>query len=44
MLKATYISYAMQNNTPEIKSVAKYLTVSNINDGVGKAILTELSQ
>ena len=32
-------SYAMENAIPEIKEIAKYITASNDEDGVGKAIL-----
>ena len=31
-------SFAMENAIPEIKKIAKYITDSNENDGVAKAI------
>lgn len=38
MLEAASVSFAMGNATPEIKKVARYLTDTNINHGVGQAI------
>ena len=35
-------SYAMENAIPEIKEIAKYVTDSNNNDGVAKAIYKAL--
>ena len=35
-------SYAMENAIPEIKEIAKYVTDSNNNDGVAKAIYKSL--
>lgn len=35
-------SYAMENAIPEIKNIAKYITDSNNNDGVAKAIYKSL--
>lgn len=35
-------SYAMENAIPEIKDIAKYITDSNNNDGVAKAIYKSL--
>ena len=35
-------SYAMENAIPEIKEIAKYITDSNNNDGVAKAIYESL--
>ena len=35
-------SYAMENAIPEIKEIAKYITDSNNNDGVAKAIYKSL--
>ncbi|NRY60109.1 Cof-type HAD-IIB family hydrolase [Clostridium beijerinckii] len=36
-------SFAMENSAPEIKKVAKYMTDTNDNDGVAKAIYIALS-
>lgn len=44
MLKVAGVSYAMENGTDEVKHVANHLADTNINDGVGKAILTELNK
>lgn len=44
MLKVAGVSYAMENGSDEVKRIANHLAESNINDGVGKAILTELSR
>ena len=38
MLKKAGISVAMENSVPEAKAVAKYITDTNNNDGVAKAI------
>ncbi|MGK4059210.1 Cof-type HAD-IIB family hydrolase [Loigolactobacillus coryniformis] len=38
MLEAASVSFAMGNATEEIKEVARYLTDTNVNHGVGKAI------
>ena len=35
-------SYAMENAIPEIKEIAKYITDTNNNDGVAKAIYKSL--
>ena len=37
-------SFAMDNAVPEIKSISKYITDSNINDGVAKAIYRILDE
>lgn len=37
-------SVAMGNAIPEIKKIAKYITDTNVNDGVAKAIYTVLEQ
>lgn len=42
MLKIADTSYAMENAHTEIKKIANHLTVSNNEDGVGKAILEQL--
>ncbi|WP_412988588.1 Cof-type HAD-IIB family hydrolase [Pediococcus siamensis] len=42
MLKVADTSYAMGNAIPEIKQLANHLTVSNNENGVGKAILEQL--
>ncbi|GAB5052411.1 Cof-type HAD-IIB family hydrolase [Pediococcus ethanolidurans] len=42
MLKIADTSYAMGNAIPEIKQLANHLTVSNNENGVGKAILEQL--
>lgn len=44
MLKVAGISYAMQNGTDEVKQIANHLADSNVNNGVGKAILEQLAQ
>ena len=38
MFKEFTNSVAMENAIPEIKEAAKYITASNIESGVGKAI------
>lgn len=38
MLERVGYSVAMDNAAPEVKTVAKYVTDSNENSGVGKAI------
>ncbi|PIO83860.1 HAD family hydrolase [Loigolactobacillus backii] len=38
MLEAAGVSFAMGNATEKIKQVARYLTDTNVKDGVGKAI------
>lgn len=38
MLQTAHISFAMGNATPEIKQCARYLTDTNVNHGVAKAI------
>lgn len=42
MLKVADTSYAMGNAVPAIKQIANHLTVSNNENGVGKAILEQL--
>ncbi|GAB5054884.1 MULTISPECIES: Cof-type HAD-IIB family hydrolase [Pediococcus] len=42
MLRIADTSYAMGNAIPEIKKLANHLTVSNNENGVGKAILEQL--
>lgn len=44
MLKVAGVSYAMENGTDEVKRIANHLAESNTNDGVGRAILTELNR
>ncbi|CAJ1226122.1 Cof-type HAD-IIB family hydrolase [Lactiplantibacillus xiangfangensis] len=44
MLKVAGISYAMGNGTNEVKQLASRVTDTNVNDGVGKAILEVLAQ
>ncbi|RRK11438.1 HAD family phosphatase [Lactiplantibacillus garii] len=44
MLKVAGISYAMGNGTTEVKQLANRVTDTNVNDGVGKAILEVLAQ
>ena len=44
MLKLAGTSYAMGNATTEVKQLASHLTDTNVNDGVGKAILEVLAE
>ena len=44
MLKVAGVSYAMANGTDEVKAITNHLAESNVDDGVGKAILTELNR
>ncbi|MFD1419537.1 Cof-type HAD-IIB family hydrolase [Lactiplantibacillus songbeiensis] len=44
MLKLAGTSYAMGNASVEVKQLANHLTDTNVNDGVGKAILEVLAQ
>lgn len=44
MLKRVGYPVAMDNATPEVKTVAKYVTDSNENSGVGKAIMKFLKE
>lgn len=44
MLKVAGISYAMQNGSAEVKHLARYIAAPNDQDGVGKAIETELAK
>ena len=44
MLKLAGTSYAMGNATAEVKQLASHLTDTNVNDGVGKAILEVLAE
>ena len=44
MLRVAGVSYAMGNAIPEIKRLANHLTVTNNEDGVGKAILEQLAE
>ncbi|MFB9768400.1 Cof-type HAD-IIB family hydrolase [Lactiplantibacillus modestisalitolerans] len=44
MLKLAGVSYAMGNATTEVKQLAQRNTDTNVNDGVGKAILEVLAQ
>ncbi|AVK62001.1 Cof-type HAD-IIB family hydrolase [Lactobacillus sp. CBA3605] len=44
MLKLAGTSYAMGNATTEVKQLANHVTDTNVNDGVGKAILAVLAQ
>ena len=37
------VSFAMENAMPEIKEIAKYITDTNDNDGVAKAIYKALN-
>ena len=39
MLERVGYPVAMDNAAPEVKAVAKYITDSNENSGVGKAIM-----
>jgi len=44
MLKLAGTSYAMGNASVEVKQLANHLADTNVNDGVGKAILEVLAQ
>lgn len=44
MLELAGTSYAMGNASVEVKHLAKYVTDTNVNDGVGKAILEVLAK
>ena len=44
MLRVAGVSYAMGNAIPEIRRLANHLTVTNNEDGVGKAILEQLAE
>ncbi|MFD1317535.1 Cof-type HAD-IIB family hydrolase [Loigolactobacillus zhaoyuanensis] len=44
MLQAASVSFAMGNATEEIKQVARYLTATNVNHGVGQAIQRAISE
>ncbi|MFC6169726.1 Cof-type HAD-IIB family hydrolase [Loigolactobacillus jiayinensis] len=44
MLQAASVSFAMGNATEEIKQIARYLTDTNVNHGVGKAIERALNE
>ncbi len=44
MLELAGVSYAMGNASPEVKQLARYITDTNVNDGVGKAILEVLAK
>ncbi|ETY75149.1 Cof-type HAD-IIB family hydrolase [Lactiplantibacillus fabifermentans] len=44
MLELAGTSYAMGNATTEVKQLASHITDTNVNDGVGKAILEVLAQ
>lgn len=44
MLKIAGVSFAMGNAEEEVKKVAKYETDTNMNHGVGKAILRAISE
>ena len=44
MLKVAGVSYAMAKGIDEVKAIANHLAESNVDDGVGKAILTELNR
>ena len=44
MLERVGYSVAMDNAAPEVKTVAKYVTDSNENSGVGKAIMKFLKE
>lgn len=44
MLKVGGVSFAMGNAEPGVKAVAKYVTDTNIEDGVGKAILRAINE
>lgn len=44
MLRVAGVSYAMGNAIPKIKRLANHLTVTNNEDGVGKAILEQLAE
>jgi len=44
MLKHAHYSYAMKNGTDEVKKAAKYVTVSNNDEGVLEAIEALLSE
>ncbi|MFC6294488.1 Cof-type HAD-IIB family hydrolase [Lactiplantibacillus daoliensis] len=43
MLKLAGTSYAMGNGSTEVKQLANHITDTNVNDGVGKAILEVLA-
>lgn len=44
MLEMVGVSFAMGNAEPEVKATAKYLAETNVNDGVGKAILRAIEE
>lgn len=44
MLKLAGTSYAMGNASTEVKQLATHITDTNVNDGVGKAILAVLAE
>ncbi|MGY3749930.1 Cof-type HAD-IIB family hydrolase [Vagococcus acidifermentans] len=44
MLKIAGVSFAMANAEPEVKQIAKYETDTNLNDGVGRAILRAIEE
>lgn len=44
MLEVAGISYAMENGSPEVKRVAKRLAKTNVENGVGLAILDVLAE
>ena len=44
MLKVAGVSYAMGNAIPAIKQMAKYVTVTNNENGVAKAILEQIDK
>jgi hydroxymethylpyrimidine pyrophosphatase-like HAD family hydrolase len=44
MLQLAGVSFAMGNGELEVKEVAKYLTDTNIEAGVGKAIVRAIDE
>ncbi|MFC0234069.1 Cof-type HAD-IIB family hydrolase [Vagococcus entomophilus] len=44
MLQIAGVSFAMANAEPEVKEQAKYLTQTNIENGVGKAIIRAIEE
>ena len=44
MLRVAGVSFAMGNAEPEIKEIAKYVTSTNIENGVGEAIMRAINE
>ena len=44
MLEVAGVSFAMGNAEDKVKEVAKYQTDTNVDDGVGKAILRAIEE